>query len=81
MKYRERFQKVLQEFDPDFLAQRSAERDSNLHQVVERERKARREKMGQILLKTFKLGYIGSSKPKQPLLLFGYSLGAVRRYR
>ena len=33
---------------PDFPAQQSAEGDSNLHQVVEPERKAGRKKMGQI---------------------------------
>ena len=39
------FQKNLR---PDFSAQQSAESDGNLHQVVELERKAGREKMGQI---------------------------------
>src|SRR3989344_9276678 len=39
------FQKNLR---PDFSVQQSAESDGNLHQVVERERGAGREKMGQI---------------------------------
>jgi hypothetical protein len=39
------FQKNLR---PDFSVQQSAESDGNLHQVVELERKAGREKMGQI---------------------------------
>lgn len=53
----------------DFFAWQSAEREGDLHQVVERERKARRKKIRADSLKTFVMEHLVATAVQKRALL------------